>query len=241
MAKRSTVAQDSKRASGTVSTRQGIVVLDFGGQYTQLIARRIREQEVFSAILPCTASLEEIRKARAGRASCCRAARVRFTTRARRCAIPNMLQSRRAGAGNLLRHAMAHAYAGRKSGAGRAARIWPGAARYRKRVRRYFTAFPTQSENLEQPWRSRGRVARGFRVTGRTDNAVAAVENAAKKLYGVQFHPEVNHTDRGTEILRNFVFEICGAKKNWNRAGFHRRDRGIHPASRRKARGRFAR
>ncbi len=60
----------------------------------------------------------------------------------------------------------------------------------------------------------------GFCVTGRTDNAVAAVENSAKNLYGVQFHPEVNHTDRGTEILRNFVFEICGAKKNWDRAGF---------------------
>ena len=48
----------------------------------------------------------------------------------------------------------------------------------------------------------------------------AAFEHAEKKYYGVEFHPEVNHTDRGTEILHNFVFEICGAKKNWNRAGF---------------------
>ncbi len=60
----------------------------------------------------------------------------------------------------------------------------------------------------------------GFHVTGRTDNAVAAVEHPARRFYGVEFHPEVNHTDRGTEILQNFVFDICGAKKNWNRAGF---------------------
>ena len=60
----------------------------------------------------------------------------------------------------------------------------------------------------------------GFRVAGRTDNAVAAVEHPEAKLYGVQFHPEVNHTERGTEILQNFVFDICGARQDWNRAGF---------------------
>jgi GMP synthase (glutamine-hydrolysing) len=73
-------------------------------------------------------------------------------------------------------------------------------------------------------WNSHGDhvvgVPEGFSVTGRTDNAIGAVENAAKKLYGVEFHPEVNHTERGTDILNNFVFKICGAKQNWDRAGF---------------------
>jgi GMP synthase (glutamine-hydrolysing) len=60
----------------------------------------------------------------------------------------------------------------------------------------------------------------GFETTGRTDNAVAAIEDRSRHLYGVEFHPEVLHTERGTEILRNFVFEVCGAKKNWDRASF---------------------
>jgi GMP synthase (glutamine-hydrolysing) len=60
----------------------------------------------------------------------------------------------------------------------------------------------------------------GFHVTGRTNNAVASVENPAKRFYGVEFHPEVNHTDHGIEIMNNFIFGICGAKKNWSGAEF---------------------
>jgi GMP synthase (glutamine-hydrolysing) len=60
----------------------------------------------------------------------------------------------------------------------------------------------------------------GFHVTAQTDNAVAAIENPQAQFYGVEFHPEVNHTESGTEILNNFVFGICDATQNWNRAGF---------------------
>ena len=77
----------------------------------------------------------------------------------------------------------------------------------------------------------------GFVVTGRTSNAVAAIEHTDAKLCAVEFHPEVLHTEHGTEILQNFVFAVCGATKNWSRAGFHRRDGSLNSeASRRRAR-----
>src|SRR6202142_2553240 len=73
-------------------------------------------------------------------------------------------------------------------------------------------------------WNSHGDhvvgLPEGFTVTGRTDNAIGAMEHAGKRFYGLEFHPEVNHTERGTEILSNFVFQVCGAKQNWDRAGF---------------------
>ena len=60
----------------------------------------------------------------------------------------------------------------------------------------------------------------GFELVATTSNAVAAIQYPAKKWYAVQFHPEVHHTPQGTEILRNFVFEICGLKPNWSAQSF---------------------
>jgi GMP synthase (glutamine-hydrolysing) len=60
----------------------------------------------------------------------------------------------------------------------------------------------------------------GFRTVGRTQNAVAAVEDPQRKIYAVEFHPEVRHTDRGTEILQNFLFRVCKAEKKWSGAAF---------------------
>ena len=73
-------------------------------------------------------------------------------------------------------------------------------------------------------WNSHGDHVRalpaGFHVTGETGNAVSAAEDPARKLYAVQFHPEVRHTDCGSEILRNFVFDICHAQPLWSGAAF---------------------
>ncbi|HUK30847.1 MAG TPA: glutamine-hydrolyzing GMP synthase, partial [Candidatus Acidoferrum sp.] len=60
----------------------------------------------------------------------------------------------------------------------------------------------------------------GFRVTGRTDNAISAVENAERRIFAVEFHPEVKHTEGGDEILGNFVFRVCGARASWSGSAF---------------------
>src|SRR2546429_7280749 len=73
-------------------------------------------------------------------------------------------------------------------------------------------------------WNSHGDHVRtlpeGFRTIGRTENACAAVDNNEKKIYAVEFHPEVKHTERGTELLRNFLFRVCHAEPKWSGAAF---------------------
>ncbi|MGB0036399.1 MAG: glutamine-hydrolyzing GMP synthase [Candidatus Acidiferrales bacterium] len=201
-----------------MSTKQGVVVLDFGGQYTQLIARRIREQEVFSAILPCTASIEEIRALAPVGIVLSGGPSSVYDPDAPVCD-PKVLQLGVPVLGICYgMQWLTHTLGGRVE---RAERREYGPAQLDIECEsKLFAGIPAHLKI----WNSHGDhvvgVPAGFAITGRTDNAVAAVENPAKKFYGVEFHPEVNHTDRGTAILQNFVFEICGARKNWDRAGF---------------------
>jgi len=211
-------AAAQKERGGMVSTRDGIVVLDFGGQYTQLIARRIREQQVFSAILPCTASLEEIRAQEPVGIVLSGGPSSVYDKDAPVCD-PDVL---RLGVPVLgICYGMqwlTHTLGGKVERAGR--REYGPAELGIQKDSTLFKGLPGRLK----VWESHGdhvvELPVGFHVTGHTENAVAAVENPEKKFYGVEFHPEVNHTDRGAEILHNFVFAICGAKKNWNRAGF---------------------
>jgi len=211
--------QDLEDAHGTLSTRHGIVVLDFGGQYTQLIARRVREQQVFSAILPCTAVLEEIRALEpvgivlsGGPSSVYDADAPVCDAKVLQIGVPVLgicygMQWLTHMLGGKVVRAEAREYG-------------PAQLDIEKRDSTLFTGLPASLKI----WNSHGDhvvgLPAGFHVTGRTDNAVAAIEDSARRYYGVEFHPEVNHTDRGRDILHNFVFQICGAKKNWNRAGF---------------------
>jgi GMP synthase (glutamine-hydrolysing) len=211
-------AAESRKAVEAFVPKGGIVVLDFGGQYTQLIARRIREQEVFSAILPCTAKVEEIRALEPAGIVLSGGPSSVYDAVAPGCD-PAVLQLGVPVLGICYgMQWMAHSLGGKVEAAER--REYGRAELGIQQQSSLFKDLPPRFN----VWESHGDhvvgLPEGFRITGRTENAVAAVENSAKKFYGVEFHPEVNHTDRGTEILRNFVFEICAAKKNWNRAGF---------------------
>jgi GMP synthase (glutamine-hydrolysing) len=210
--------KESEKAGGIVSTRHGIVVLDFGGQYTQLIARRIREQQVFSAILPCTARIEEIRALEPAGIVLSGGPSSVYDATAPVCD-PKVLQLDVPVLGICYgMQWLAHTLGGKVEPAER--REYGRAELAVEKSSKLFGDCPDRFTI----WNSHGDhvvgLPEGFTVTGRTDNAIGSAENVAKKLYGVEFHPEVNHTEHGTEILNNFVFQICGAKRNWDRAGF---------------------
>ncbi len=201
-----------------MTTTGGIVVLDFGGQYTQLIARRIREQQVFSAILPCHAPLEEIRRLAprgivlsGGPSSVYDAGAPVCDPRVLSLGVPVL------GICYGLQW-IAHTLGGQVKKAER--REYGPAQLEICNGSKLLRGVPERSK----VWMSHGdnvlALPAGFQVSGQTGNSLAAAEDPARGIYAVQFHPEVRHTDRGDHILRNFVFEICHARPDWSGASF---------------------
>jgi GMP synthase (glutamine-hydrolysing) len=198
---------------------QAIVVLDFGAQYSQLIARRIREQNVFSVVLPCTASLDEIKSyspagivLSGGPSSVYDADAPPADERVLHLGLPVLgicygLQFMVYKLGGKVRAADKREYGHAQ------VELLGGHSALLKGLQGPLTVWMSHGdEALDLP--------PGFELIGRTANAVAAIQNPAQKYYAVQFHPEVHHTPQGAAILRNFVFEICGLKPNWTAQSF---------------------
>ncbi len=191
-----------------------IVVLDFGSQYTQLIARRIREQNVYSAVLPCTATIEEIRALNpvglvlsGGPCSVYDADAPPADPAILEIGLPVLaicygLQFITHHLGGRVRSAVKREYG-------------------HAEVELIDTANPLFAElpATMQVWMSHGDEAldlpAGFHLTAKTANAVAGMANPERRIWAVQFHPEVQHTPMGTKVLQNFVFNICGAQPDW--------------------------
>jgi GMP synthase (glutamine-hydrolysing) len=199
----------------------GIVVIDFGGQYTQLIARRVREQQVFSSVLPCTVPIQEILKFQpvglilsGGPSSVYGPDAPQCDPEVLRLGIPvlgicygmHWITNTLGGevqAAERREYGSAVLNVTNGGGASQLFAKLPGSLRI---------------------WNSHGdhvvRLPEGFHATGHTENAVAAVEDPQRKIYAVEFHPEVQHTDGGTEILKNFLFRVCNAEPKWSGAAF---------------------
>ncbi|HEY4840016.1 MAG TPA: glutamine-hydrolyzing GMP synthase [Candidatus Acidoferrales bacterium] len=196
----------------------GIVVLDFGGQYTQLIARRIREQQVFSAILPCTAPIEEIRALGPAGIVLSGGPSSVYDAGAPKCD-PDVLNLGVPVLGICYGlQWIAHTLGGEVSRAGK--REYGRMTLDVADNTGLLAGFPKTLST----WNNHGdhvlQLPKGFRCTGRTDNAISAAEDSDRRIYAVQFHPEVKHTERGTDVLRNFVFQICHAEPKWSGGAF---------------------
>lgn len=220
MAELETSTKMQKEHAKPKSELGGIVVLDFGGQYTQLIARRVREQQVFSAILPCSASLDEIRSYQPSGIVLSGGPSSVYDKDAPKCE-PAVL----AAGIPVLGICYGMQWIAKTLGG----KVEP--VQRREYGRAAFHADAGECAELLQGlpgklkiWNSHGdsvlAVPQGFRATGKTENAIAAMENTETRIYAVQFHPEVNHTEQGTAILRNFLFQVCKAEPKWSGAAF---------------------
>ena len=200
----------------------GIAILDFGSQYTQLIARRVREQGVYAAVLPWDADEAALRQhaprglvLSGGPHSVYEEGAPSLPAGILTSGLPVLgicygLQLLAAALGGEVARASEREY---------------GHAQIERSGRS--TLFAELPDELAV-WMSHGdRLARlptGFRTLAQTANSpYAAIGDEARSLYGLQFHPEVAHTPQGNAILRNFIFAICDCRGGLVASGFHRR------------------
>lgn len=198
---------------------QVVAVLDFGSQYTQVIARRLRECQVYSRVY-------------------------RFDTPADRLVAdgvqgiilsggPSSVLSMGAPTPDLKIFELGVPVLGICYGLQLLGKLFGGAVmpsterefgRGKLIVDRDSPLFKGIRKEI-QVWNSHGdkltRMPEGFETVGQTENSnFAAIENAERRFYGLQFHPEVFHSEQGTDIIRNFLFEICGCQGDWTMAHY---------------------
>ncbi|MBI4597361.1 MAG: glutamine-hydrolyzing GMP synthase [Candidatus Omnitrophica bacterium] len=201
-------------------THELILIVDYGSQYTQLIARRIREQRVFCRIIPPRQLTTKFLRAEQPKGVILSGG-------------PNSVYQRNAplpsrkifnvGIPTLGicygMQAMSHLLGGtvRRAGKreyGRAMLQVRQADGLFKGTKRKFISWMSHGDLVK-------RVPKGFSISAATRNtAVAAMADPVRRLYGLQFHPEVAHTEEGDKVLRNFLFRLCGCHGEWTMKSF---------------------
>ena len=197
--------------------REAVLIIDFGGQYNQLIARRVREHHVYCELKPYTVSLEEIRAFDP--------IGIIFTGGPNSVYAPGAPQVDPAvfdlgvpilgicyGC-----QLMAHHLGGQVTPAQTdTAREYGKTHTYFDTSCKLFRGLPAESVT----WMSHGdymaKVPQGFALAAHSDSCPnVAIADEVRGFYGVQYHPEVNHTEYGAQMLKNFLYEVCGAHGTW--------------------------
>jgi GMP synthase (glutamine-hydrolysing) len=194
-----------------------LLILDYGSQYTQLIARRARELGVFSLILPYTADTEEIRELKpkgvimsGGPNSVYEKEAPGLDEAILELGVPVLgicygLQL------------LAHALGGEVTAS--ASREYGKA---KLKIEASSELLPKAIDGT-QVWMSHGdhvtKLPEGFKLTAKSGDIICAIEDEALSLYGIQFHPEVSHSEKGSEVLASFM-DICGFTRSWTPAAF---------------------
>ncbi|QTA82317.1 GMP synthase [Desulfonema limicola] len=197
-----------------------ILIIDFGSQFNQLIGRRVREHKVYCQIAGPDISLEQIKEMNpegiilsGGPSSIYEKNSPKADIKILKLKIPIL------GICYGMQF-MVHALGGRVAGTGRREYGFAELA-----VKEPDGLFKGIEKQTTQCWMSHGDsvevLPKGFKATASTENTeFAAIANPAKNYYGVQFHPEVEHTPKGKIMLKNFLFNICKCKPSWTMQSF---------------------
>ena len=195
-------------------TQQKVLVFDFGAQYAQLIARRVRDLHVYSEIVPCDITADEVREM-APSALILSGGPASVYAEDAPTVDPAIYDLGLPILGFCYGHQVTAVTLGGEVGHSEIGEYGPATIE-RDRESALFNATP-----LEQTvWMSHrdavSRVPEGFAVTASTSVCpVAAMENAERRIYTTQFHPEAKHTECGQQLLKNFLFDICGLEAAW--------------------------
>ena len=213
------MSPDETAGAASGLKRETIAVLDFGGQYVQLIARRVRESRVYCEIFPHDVTAAEL-AARGVIGVILSGGPASVYEPGAPLIDPAILDGRFPVLGICYgMHVMAHVLPGGEVVAEGKREFGPATVSVRDRS----GIFDGLAE-AERAWMSHGDSVRslptGFHAAASTDRLAAAAMSDGARRFGVQFHPEVAHTPHGAEILRNFVLHVSGAKGDWTPAAF---------------------
>jgi GMP synthase (glutamine-hydrolysing) len=196
-----------------------ILIIDFGSQFNQLIARRVRECKVYCQIEPPTISVEEVRALApdgiilsGGPASIYEKHSPKIDPAILDLDIPIL------GICYGMQF-MVHALGG---GVNRSNKREYGFAEFEvKKKDPLFKSVPPRTTCWMSHGDSISKLPAGFMIAGSTENTrIAAITHRHRKLFGLQFHPEVDHTPQGQKMLQNFLFAVCGCPRNWTMQSF---------------------